>query len=282
MDTDWCLNCDCHFQGTGPYCSTDCQDRAGPSTYPLVSPSRIIFQSEDEEEDDDDVIYHRVDDVEPKSQWTGNGSAGILAWASEIPSTPSTGTSTPITDSCAPSPFSSKAPSRSASSTFPSTALPSPSRPILTPQQHLTSHSLLRSPESVSMGKTSLLSGATESSLATPASAHAIRMVAKGERPSFLGSIANHVRSWVAPSPLIASPASSHPKQRITAALNSEPQKFTILAHSHHPATLNIAFSSQASSEASAQWHLSSTILVDTPTKPPPRSRGRKPSRAIV
>ncbi|KAF5383535.1 hypothetical protein D9615_003691 [Tricholomella constricta] len=33
IDTNWCLNCDCHFEGTGPYCSPLCYGRDDQAMY---------------------------------------------------------------------------------------------------------------------------------------------------------------------------------------------------------------------------------------------------------
>ncbi|RDB20817.1 hypothetical protein Hypma_011959 [Hypsizygus marmoreus] len=300
MDTDWCLTCDRHFQGSGPYCSTDCQDRAGPST-PNYSPfCSYSDKRSDDDSDDDEVIYHHVDDAMVHAHWRGNGAAGILAWAAEIPAcTPSGSIYAHSSSSKTTSPSASTsrlpkllrpnqrpAPPALCVST-PRTTLPPPTRPIRTSPQRFYGSSANRSADAESDGKTSLLSGATESSLATPASSHVVPIIPSKDRPSVLGAIAGHVRSWVTPtSPLVASPSSqTHYKQRITAAsvIQDEPHKFTIVAHTHR----SPAFYPSESSfdDEVAAWKVSSTILVDAPrakldrAPTPYRPRGRKLSR---
>ncbi|KAF8965492.1 hypothetical protein BDZ97DRAFT_784414 [Flammula alnicola] len=84
MDIDWCLTCAKRVQGSSPYCSPYCQDLAGPSIHPPY-----YYQ---EEEDDATPTPHH-------SRWT-NDSAGISAWAAEIPSgAPEGGISSPCDDS---------------------------------------------------------------------------------------------------------------------------------------------------------------------------------------
>ncbi|KAG6890296.1 hypothetical protein C0995_009502 [Termitomyces sp. Mi166 len=238
--------------GSGPYCSFECRDSV---EQPLL------------DELDDEVIYHRVFDA-PHSMWTGNGAAGIIAWASEIP--PSSPPSPPR------SPSVSKAPSArlpkllrshcrpappALSVTAPPTILPSSTDPIITPRQQSAFCSSL---SLESLGKQSLLSALTESSLATPAST--LPLGVPPTKPSFLDTLATHVRSWVTPSsPLVAlSPVASRdcPSLSPTAAKPHGPRpKFTLLAQRHldGPETA---------------WRLQTTILVAEP-----RSRGRNPSR---
>ncbi|KAF8074768.1 hypothetical protein FPV67DRAFT_1445796 [Lyophyllum atratum] len=285
MDTNWCLTCDCHFDGPTPYCSVDCQDKSGPSRYNYESPSEIYS---DDDEFDEEIIYHQVDDVQPHAQWTGNGSAGILAWAAEIPpSSPCASSTASSSRSCSKTPSPSASTSRlpkllrpnqrpappALSISTPRPVVPPPTRPILT-QQYSAFPSRL-SLDAESMGKTSLLSGATDSSLATPASTLAMPIASTRPKPSILCAITTHVRSWVAPNfPVIASPSSpSHLKHQITplTARQGEPQKFTVVAHTRPSPALDISYSSF--DDAAPTWKLSTTGLDHS------RARGRKLSR---
>ncbi|KAG5645733.1 hypothetical protein DXG03_005429 [Asterophora parasitica] len=191
MDTNWCLACDCHFEGAGPYCSPVCKGIP--------------------DDDDDDVLFHQITDVRDVPAY-----AGILAWASSIPpSSPPDHAPTPSTSRSSSKSRRSRLPKlmrphqRAAtpamSMTVPRTVLPSsPTRPILTPQQH---HFFSEASPGPSTATASLVSAPTESSLATPASTLA------------LGRIGTLVRDWVSP------PAKS---------------KFCILAH---PSPIHFAYS---------------------------------------
>ncbi|KAF8885032.1 hypothetical protein BD779DRAFT_748825 [Infundibulicybe gibba] len=81
MDTDWCLSCDRHFEGSGPYCSTACQSSSSST---------------------DEFIHHPA--------WVGSKDpAGIIAWAAHIPPGPPR-TMNPPTHSPLSSPQSSSTP----------------------------------------------------------------------------------------------------------------------------------------------------------------------------
>lgn len=157
-----------------------------------------------------------------------------------------------------------------------------PSRPILTPHQRIVGFSPCQSLDAGSMGKTSLLSGATESSLATPASSMAVPVSSKG-KPTIMGAI----RSWVAPTPPLTASPSSSPRIKVRPKQN-EAHQFTIVAHARHSKALNIGFSASSSlDDSSPVWQLSSTIVVAPPREKIPsaaradyRPRGRKVSRA--
>ncbi|KAG5340931.1 hypothetical protein C0989_012444 [Termitomyces sp. Mn162] len=232
---------------------------AWPATATLDSAERPLI-----DDLDDEVIYHRVFDA-PHSQWTGNGAAGILAWASEIPPSLASPPPRPRTASSLPKLLRSNrctAPP-ALGVTAPPSVIPSPTYPITTtPRQQSTFCSSL---SLESLGKQSLLSALSESSLATPASTLPLG-VPPTTKPSFFGTLATHVRSWVASSsPLVASsPVASPDLPHIssTVAKQHEPQpKFVLLAQRHidGPETA---------------WRLQTTILVAEP-----RSRGRNPSR---
>ncbi|KAG6897108.1 hypothetical protein C0992_004040 [Termitomyces sp. T32_za158] len=252
-DTNWCLACDCRFDSPGPYC-LQCQDAV----------EQFLL-----DDLDDEAIRHRAFDA-PHAQWSGNGPAGIAAWAAEIHSL------TPVSPPC--SSYSSKSPPPDQSRlpkllrsyrspappalgvTHPITALPSPACPISTPRQQSTFCSSL---SLESLGKQSLLSALTDSSLATPASA--LPLGVPWTKPSFFDTLATHVRSWVAPSSLVASsPAVSrdHPHLSLTAAKQHETQpKFTLLAQRFFDGP-------------DTAWRFQTTILVAEP-----RTRGRSPAR---
>ncbi|KAG6919539.1 hypothetical protein DXG01_005129 [Tephrocybe rancida] len=84
-DTNWCMGCDCQFDGPGVYCSLECS----PDTYYKPSVFYNNQEEDDDDDDDDEVIYHHVNDA-PMARWIGNGSAGILAWAADVePTSPS-------------------------------------------------------------------------------------------------------------------------------------------------------------------------------------------------
>ncbi|KAG6819972.1 hypothetical protein H0H93_006875 [Arthromyces matolae] len=189
-DTNWCLD------GEGPFCSDECRNTNPPSQY---------------------VVHNDEDHFEYRSHWSGNDPAGIHAWAADIPP----GSSSWPSSSCSSSPPSSsrsvsKTPSPKPSRTrlpkllrsyhlpgppalgftAPTPMLPSPTNPITTARQSSTFSSSV-SLESLG-SKHSLLSAPTDSSLATPASTFPLGV--PPPKPSFFGTLATHVRSWVAPS----------------------------------------------------------------------------------
>lgn len=211
MDTDWCLTCNKRVvslplhpprllltstqEGSSIYCSLQCQKGEGPSNYHRRPQSSYTEDPscdgylEDGElgeevylEDGFDLDEYNIEAVS-KTNWAGRGSAGIRAWAAEIPlgAHPESQDliSPPSDDS-----FSVASTSSTASSTYrapnlvrPSRPLPpsltmtkpgppttTPPRPILNLQRHLAA--LTHSP-----GSTARTSAASEDSLPTPASA---------------------------------------------------------------------------------------------------------------
>lgn len=239
--------------GPGPYCSFQCRDAV---EQPLV------------DDLDDEVIYHRAFDA-PHAQWSGNGTAGILAWAAEIPSLSPPLPPRPRSPDKSPSersrlPKLLRSYRRSAPPalgvTLPTTIPHSPAYPIATPRQQSTFRSSL---SLESLGKQSLLSALTDSSLTTPVST--LPLGVPWTKPSFFGTLATHVRSWVAPSPLVASSpviTCDHPHLSPTAGKQHGTQqpKFTL-------------FTQRLLDGSDTAWRLQTTILVAEP-----RSEGRKPA----
>lgn len=165
----------------------------------------------------------------------------------------------------------------------------SPSRPIFTPKLYSAALSMSRFGDADSMGKISVLSADTDSSLATPASNQSVPFTPSKHLPdhhSILGALATHVRSWVSPSTPLDLSLHSKP---------SDTHKFS-LHHSQHSSAVNITFPSPSpADDDSPVWHLSSTIRVDKPSKSkhnavrdiradnlPYKSRGRKLLRVVA
>ncbi|KAF8159754.1 hypothetical protein B0H34DRAFT_674060 [Crassisporium funariophilum] len=289
MDIDWCLTCEKRVEGSSPYCSPDCQSRAGPSTSPYYfqEPSEIYSDEDDEE----NIIFHPIDEapIEP-SRWTGNDSAGISAWAAEIPAGAPAGAVSSSWDDSSSLYSSSSAtyrppnllkPNRQAvppslCTAAPQTPSPPPlSTPMVTPKRHnYSTDSVLYSAGNVSMGQTSLRSAATESSLATPASSHPMP-ISGSRKPSNLGFILSHVQSWVPPTPSLA-PA----KQRANLpAQRAESKKFTVLASTNKSSPVKVVSSPHSQhgfSDENAICWMSSTILLEQPSAKRVPSRGRR------
>jgi len=200
IDLDWCLTCEKRVDGPSPYCSPQC----GPYDDPI-------------DVDDDESVVSDIFFSDHASRWLGNGSAGIEAWAREIPAGPPAG---PASTQCSPSAseysFSSNSyrPQLLTSShraVPPALCKPTPrpqpaplSTPIVTPQPYQSANGMAQTnPDSI-ISKISLKSALTESSIATPASTHPMPI---SRKPSLIGDMYNHVRSWVSPSPAIFVPA---------------------------------------------------------------------------
>ncbi|KAF8998599.1 hypothetical protein BDQ17DRAFT_1328809 [Cyathus striatus] len=332
-DTNWCLTCETHFEGDSPYCSIQCQSRAGPSNYPQ-QPYYVEseYMSSEEEDDEDEVIYHSIHDAPSTSD--DDDDAGINAWRSAVAPGPPAG---PPSTEDLPSLYSASASTTSllssASRTHRAPKLLRPTRPIpptlcmskpqpapvsssrsiTTPQQQMAA--LTHSAEAGSLGKHSVYSGVTESSLATPASVRSIPISAPSRKPSVLGTIASQVRSWVTPSPLVPpSPLQQQQLQRklplVSANRRVESPRFTLIAHAHNSSAFRVASSSESSLDISEDdsepisWWIESNVLVHSPatkgasTKPirgshlavqlpaddhpSYRARGRKASRTAA
>jgi hypothetical protein len=177
--------------GSAPYCSPECINRDQPapsasSSTPLhvhMNPSSLHTLSDTD--NDVDLSYHDIYDVPNKEHLETSDRAGIQAWAANVPYGCSDGTPSPDisrTSSRANSPQPSRTPklllcqrlpvAPSLCMSTPQPACPHPSRPILTPQQSIASLNLAKSTGDVgSLSMTSLLSGITESLIATPSSA---------------------------------------------------------------------------------------------------------------
>ncbi|KAF8633238.1 hypothetical protein AX15_001438 [Amanita polypyramis BW_CC] len=173
MDIDWCLNCNCHTDGTDPYCSDECKSWAGPS-----SPVNFSYSSRPSPlwslADGEDAFY------EPLPSFSGQSQAGIRAWASMIPQG-AAATESMEDDDSSLSTFSSTSafrppkllrkqrpvsPTLCMSTLIPVT--PPPSKPVLSSQRQkiaLTSKTVkgVRSMDAISLS-----SSITESTIATP------------------------------------------------------------------------------------------------------------------
>ncbi|TDL23654.1 hypothetical protein BD410DRAFT_802453 [Rickenella mellea] len=163
MDVDWCF-CGRRTEGKSPYCSDEClqQDVHFPSLDTEFSSLSDL---------DDDFDHRRLSTRRVlTSRWPGTDSAGILAWASQIP------------QSCKPESFHDSTPklrqpvfpvtrqrpvppALSMSTTHPARTK---SSPIATPQMS-SAHAQSRSSD-LEGSYTSLMSALTDS-VATPASA---------------------------------------------------------------------------------------------------------------
>ncbi|KAF9449940.1 hypothetical protein P691DRAFT_758604 [Macrolepiota fuliginosa MF-IS2] len=213
MDTDWCFTCNRRVEPGSLYCSSQCQNGAGPSNYQRGSLSALSEKQyascddylemgegcEEYFEDDLDYEGQQLYNIEAvsKTNWAGRGSAGIRAWAAEIPlgarpDVQELPSPTPSDDSSSISSTSSTSstyrapnlvrPSRpvppSLTMTKPELSTTTPPRPILNLQKHLAAVSLTHSP-----GSTARTSVASEDSIPTPASAHAMPFSALPGRP---------------------------------------------------------------------------------------------------
>ena len=270
MDTDWCLNCERSFvrpplvltnpdahphlqEGIGPYCSSDCQALAAP-----------VYKGHDT-----DIIYHSIDVAPVHSRWSGKGPAGIRAWAADIEHGSMADLSRPPSPRPpkprSPRPSTSRLPALmhrkqrpappalSISTIRPS--LPSPSHPIRTPPQLRPAEFLNHSQDSI--GKASLASGATESTLATPASSSlSVPVTPHHQKSSVFAALATHVCSWVAPTPAALASASGNRK-------NTSKSKFTVVARTRHSPALDIYNDESDDDDKASVWHLSRNMIVD-------------------
>ncbi|KAG6868789.1 hypothetical protein C0993_010419 [Termitomyces sp. T159_Od127] len=232
--------------GPGPYCSFQCRDDA----------EQVLV-----DDLDDDAIYRRAFHA-PHARWSGNGPAGIAAWAADIPPLTRSRSSSPERSRRLPKLLRShRRPAPPALGvTLPTTVLPSPAYPISTPRPQSTFCSSL---SLESLGKQSLLSVLTESSLATPTSTFPLGV--PSTKPSFFGTLATHVRSWVAPSPLVASSP---------VVYRDHPHLSPIAAKQHETQPKLTLFAQRPFDGPDTVWKLQTTILVAEP-----RSRGRNPAR---
>ncbi|KAF8661262.1 hypothetical protein AX16_001365 [Volvariella volvacea WC 439] len=294
MDTNWCLTCDRHFEGDGPYCSLSCENIA-INQQPSTSRSHLHYSSPSEEEDGDELDWvdcdefdedeHLVVEAAAKAPWVGNGTEGIRAWAETVPlgapvDDDTTPNGTPSSALCRPPrlliPQRPVPPSLCMST--PQPAKPQPSQPILTPQQQYATLSMNQSVDAVSsMGKISLHSAASESTLATPISSHSVPISS-----SVLGNIASRMASWVAPSVHLG-PDSPHFQRSPRVPKEELPASDEFCKDKNAPL-----------------WWASSTTIVESPIKamvkksqepskhcyfegtPIPSMRGRKPSRVAA
>lgn len=240
-----------------------------------------------------DTISSRV---ETTSRWTGNDSAGISAWAAEIPYGP------PADPSSSSSPSHSVHRPPQLLSRHPRIIPPAlctdtlratpPSTPLHTPKLR---YPTVQPPD---ISRISLKSALTESSLATPASSHP--MPISIQRPLGLDGICTHVRPWVTPSP--TSPAKVKPLKLTPSARNTRlcPVNVTSVKVVSPPDTPHGFLDEDA-----LHWNVSTIILEQPPKRAPERqqlrgcrlphefprvadqdssfrARGRKASRAVA
>ena len=194
------------------------------------SPTHSSLHTLSSVENDKDIVYHTIHQVAPP---TGSDRASIQAWAANIPYGASDGSSSPQS-SRASSRCSSPQPMRTPQlllnhrrpvaptlcMSTPQPTCPKQSRPILTPQQTIASMNITSKsyPEAATPGAsvTSLLSGLTDSFVATPSSTGVADPLSHQE-PSISKSaamfevLATQVRSWVHPSQSHLHPRASHP-----------------------------------------------------------------------
>jgi hypothetical protein len=234
MDTDWCLSCGRRVDGAAPYCSRECLSYDDPSPLNMFANFEEPLSESASSSSQEHTEFEQFEPTPAPTttSWvTIKGPAGIAAWAADIPlGAPAGAPASPIaiTPTRIRSPLVRSPKSNSPASptlrppvlllphhrptpptlcmSTPHTTLPYPSLPVLTPQQHVTLAALGPADSvSPSMGKTSLLSARTESLVATPSSPLALALPSSA-KPSVLGALATHVRSWVSPSPQPLSP----------------------------------------------------------------------------
>ena len=255
-----------------------------------------------QDEDDKSIIVHTVDDVsrrplpETPSRWTGNDSAGISAWAAEVPyGPPAEQSRSPLHRVYRPPQLLSRNPRVVPPSLCKNTprVIPPLSSPLQTPKpSHPTVHASTTS-------RRSLKSVLTESSLATPASSQLVP-ISTTKQPLDLRSIYSHVRSWVTPSSSLVQlkPATSPNKVKsfkLTPSVRPRPVKVVSPPDTPHGLL----------DDSPVHWKASATLL-EQPYKRAPehrqlrerrlppgfprladqdpsfRARGRKASRAVA
>lgn len=225
----------------------------------------------------------------------------IQVWAAQIPPGPPPGESD--LDPCSP-----KTPSllKSHRHVLPPTLAmstphqasvqsPSSSTPLITPKRHSSVNSVAA--QYASMGDTS--AATTESSIATPASAHNI----PSRKPSVLNLVYDQVRSWVAPSPIALSSQqhlkSLHQQHPPTDKERVQPRPSVLTIPHNSPLNPHIL-----SDQTTVCWVAGTVVLDSKPSRsfhdypisssPSPnsrgpeahhssfRTRGRKASRAAA
>jgi hypothetical protein len=204
-----------------PYCSAECltSDRPSIPTAPLDLPYRTNSSSLHTLSDSDrDAPYDTASQISPNCWRPGSDHEGIRLWAANIPHGSSDGTlpSKPPRASSRSSSRPMRTPKLLLSNLRPAVAslcmstvqpsFPEPSKPLITPQQSITSMNFAKSAGSMTMS--SLHSAITDSVIATPSSARVANTICteqqqeqKYNMPHMLDTLAVHVRSWVAPFP---------------------------------------------------------------------------------
>ncbi|KAF8899651.1 hypothetical protein CPB84DRAFT_1780335 [Gymnopilus junonius] len=281
IDLDWCLTCEKRLHDSALYCSSECRQRASPE-----ASQSYDHQTEQVDSLEDHIIFHTIDRAPSPSRWTGNDSAGISAWAAQVPSgAPAGAISSPTEEFSSfdsplsgatyrqpPPPFLLKPHRRlvppSLSLASPPSALPPLSTPMeLSPKRHTSLHSLTQA-AIASTGQTSLRTAATESSLvATPASSQPVPIASASRKPSVLDDMYSHVRSWVYPSPTFVH--TKLPPQ--TPFPPSEEVKFSLQARTTllPPAKIiSYPHSLHGFADQSTICWMAGTVVVEQPTKP--------------
>ncbi|KAK7056175.1 hypothetical protein VNI00_002727 [Paramarasmius palmivorus] len=187
MDTDFCLTCQCHFDGPGVFCSRECQQ---PSYVHIRSPSEFDGDEDNDYFTDDveEPIYHRVEDASAHTPSSSSPNLQyIRQWAANIPAGPPPDTpQVPPIQTIYPRP---KLLSSSQKPMPPSLCMSKPDTSSLgNYKQKIASTSTLNID--------TLPSPATESSLATPTSSTSPVAFPSKQKSSTLFSF---VRSYVSP-----------------------------------------------------------------------------------
>ena len=258
-------------------------------------------------------MFHSVEPISPPSlhttsRWSGNDSAGISAWAADIPYGPPADSSVSSLTSnniYRPSKLISRhhrivPPTLCTNTPQAIPPLPPPSSPLRTPKPKPYHPNAQHSDTS----RISLKSAVTESSLATPASSHSM-LISTSPHPLSIGGIYSHVRSWVMPPT-----TSLVPCKRATSPAKLKSLKVTAPAHSPRVLPVKVVSPPDTSygflDEGAVHWKASTVLLDQSNIKrapehqhlrgyrlphefPPPadqdssfRARGRKASRAVA
>ncbi|ESK96401.1 hypothetical protein Moror_6909 [Moniliophthora roreri MCA 2997] len=238
MDLDFCLVCQCHYEGPGPYCSRECQ----PSYIQIRSPSEFDGEEDNDYFTDDveEPIYHHVEDAvaippSPESS-SPNLHQHIREWAANIPAGPP-----PNTPQIPP-----------ISTTYPrpkllsSSQKPMPSLCMSKPDTSSLCNYKQRVASTSSLNIDTLPSPATESSLATPTSTTSPMAFPSKPKSS---TILAMVRSWVTP------PSHSYSKEIASHFPRSSSPSSDYDDHDDHRSTI---------------WWIPDVPLQDSPLKKSP------------
>ncbi|KDQ61614.1 hypothetical protein JAAARDRAFT_54971 [Jaapia argillacea MUCL 33604] len=267
MDTDWCLACNRHTDGTAPYCSRECYSR----DHPEVAHALPQSPADSFDEDDDLEFFSFYQDPLPVSHeeyleddaCVGSETSRILAWAQDIPlgAHPDldylvASTSAPIATSSSLRPpallLQQQRPALPSIYMIPpqlERQEPTISHPIMTPQASLARHNSIHSHHShhslgdFSTTATSLVSCEVltpPSTSASPVEEKPICVSGVPQKSSVFGFIATQVRSWVTTPKCQESAAtefplpSSHRPAALTVFTTTHPQVY------HAPSPLRV------------------------------------------